>query len=79
MSKVKYTDCLRKKRGWNRIIALGFYMCFICPNPYFLFIVLKMLPLVSYFGSYPLKLLPRLLSLSKLLILALRCHWSMPA
>lgn len=46
--KYKYTDCLRKKQGWNRRIALGFYMCFICSNPYFLFIVLKMLVILVF-------------------------------
>lgn len=71
MDKAKYTDYLRKKQGCNRRIAVGLTAVLYMSKSLFSLTSFfrKCSPLISYFGSYPLKLPARLLSLSKLLML----------
>lgn len=71
MSKTKYTDYFRKQQGCNRTIAVGLTAVLYMSKSLFSLTLFfwKCSPLVSYFGSYPLKLPARLLSLSKGLML----------
>lgn len=70
MGKAKYTDYLRKRQGCNRRIAVGLTAVLHMSKSLFSLTLFpwKCSPLVSYFGSYPVKLPVRLLSLSKLLM-----------